>query len=177
MKRQDSHYTNWLTLTPRAYLTLQWRHNGHDDISNHRHLDCVCNRLFRHRLKKTSKLHVTGLCNGNSLMTSEYPAQRVSNAENVSIWWHHVLGKPQQLSCSDMSKIVTWVKIGAKRIFTRFKLWAHYLFVKWVLASYSYVNRVYCIGNIYIFCYNSIINNFWQFSLSQHVTGSLLIAI
>ena len=41
---------------------------------------------------KTLKLRVTGLCEGNSPVTSEFPAQRASNAENVSIWWrHHVL--------------------------------------------------------------------------------------
>ena len=39
--------------------------------------------------KKTSKFHVAGLCEGNSPMTGEFPAQRVSNAENVSIWWRH----------------------------------------------------------------------------------------
>ena len=43
----------------------------------------------RRRLKKTSKLRVTGLCAGNSLVTGEFPAQRASNAENVSIWWRH----------------------------------------------------------------------------------------
>ena len=37
----------------------------------------------RRRPKKTSKLRVTGLCEGN------LPAQRASNAENVSIWWRH----------------------------------------------------------------------------------------
>ena len=41
------------------------------------------------RSKKTSKLRVTGLCAGNSPVTGEFPAQRASNAENVSIWWHH----------------------------------------------------------------------------------------
>ena len=30
---------------------------------------------------------VTGLCEGNSPATCEFPAQRASNAENVSIWW------------------------------------------------------------------------------------------
>ena len=41
------------------------------------------------------KLHVTGLCVGNSPVTGEFPAQRTSNAENVSIWWrHHVDGDP-----------------------------------------------------------------------------------
>ena len=39
--------------------------------------------LFRHRSKKTSKLCVTGLCVGNSRMTSEFPAQMASNTENV----------------------------------------------------------------------------------------------
>ena len=39
----------------------------------------------RRRSNKTSKLRVTGLCAGNSLVTGEFPAQRASNAENVSI--------------------------------------------------------------------------------------------
>ena len=46
----------------------------------------------RRRSKKTSKLRVTGVCEGNSPVTGEFPAQRASNPENVSIWWlHHVL--------------------------------------------------------------------------------------
>ena len=28
-------------------------------------------------------------CAGNSPVTGEFPAQRASNAENVSIWWRH----------------------------------------------------------------------------------------
>ena len=32
---------------------------------------------------------VTGLCEGNSPGTGEFPAQRSSNTENVSIWWRH----------------------------------------------------------------------------------------
>ena len=44
---------------------------------------------FIHRSKKTSKLRVTGLCEGNSPVTGEFPAQRASNAENISIWWRH----------------------------------------------------------------------------------------
>ena len=30
-----------------------------------------------------------GLCEGNSPATGEFPAQRASYAENVSIWWRH----------------------------------------------------------------------------------------
>ena len=68
---------------------LQWRHNERDVVSNHRRLDCLLNRLFRRRSKKTQKLLVTGLCTGNLQMTGGFPSQRASSAENVSIWWRH----------------------------------------------------------------------------------------
>ena len=79
---------DWWGISHRIH-PLQWRHNGHDGISNHQPLDCLLNRLFRCRSKKTSKLRVTGLCAGNSPVTSEFRAQMASNVENVSIWWHH----------------------------------------------------------------------------------------
>ena len=66
-------------------FSLYWRHNERDCVSNHRRPDCLLNHVFRRRSKKTSKLHVTGLCEGNSPV----PSQRSSIAENVSIWWRH----------------------------------------------------------------------------------------
>ena len=54
-------------------FTLQWRHNGRDSVLNHQPGDCLLNRLFRRRSKKTSKLRVTGLCVGNSPGTGEFP--------------------------------------------------------------------------------------------------------
>ena len=72
-----------------CHTTLRWRHNGRDSISNHQPYDCLLNRLFRRRSKKTSNFRVTGLCAGNSPGTGEFPAQMASNAENVSIWWRH----------------------------------------------------------------------------------------
>ena len=71
------------------HMTLRWRHNGRDSVSNHQPHGCLLNRLFRRRSKKTSKLRVTGLCAGNSPGTGEFPAQMASYAENVSIWWRH----------------------------------------------------------------------------------------
>ena len=68
---------------------LQWRHNGCHSVSNHRRLDCLLKHLFRRKSKKALKLRVTGLCEGNSPVTGEFPAQRASNMENVSIWWCH----------------------------------------------------------------------------------------
>ena len=36
---------------------------------------------------------ITGLYEGNSPGSGEIPAQMASNAENVSIWWHHHIVK------------------------------------------------------------------------------------
>ena len=52
---------------------LRWRHNGRDGVSNHQPHQCLVNRLFGRRSKKTSKLRVTGLCVGNSPGTGEFP--------------------------------------------------------------------------------------------------------
>ena len=54
-------------------IALRWRHNGRDSFSNHQPHDCLLNRLFRRRSKKTSKLRVTGLYAGNSPVTGEFP--------------------------------------------------------------------------------------------------------
>ena len=79
----------WLNTLKHAFycFSLRWRHNGRDNVSNHQPHDCLLNRFFRLRSKKTSKLRVTGLCTGNSPGTGEFPAQMASYAENVSIWW------------------------------------------------------------------------------------------
>ena len=69
--------------------SLQWSHNKCDCVSNHQSYDCLLNRLFRRISNKTSKLRVTVLCEGNSPVTGEFPTQRDSDAENVSIWWRH----------------------------------------------------------------------------------------
>ena len=46
----------------RNTVTLRWRHNGCDSVSNHQPHHCLLNRLFRRRSKKTSKRCVTGVC-------------------------------------------------------------------------------------------------------------------
>ena len=75
-------FRNILYLITKWYSSsLQWRHNGRDGVSNHQPHDCLLNRLFRRRSKKTSKLRVTGPCEGNSPVTGKFPAQRASNAE------------------------------------------------------------------------------------------------
>ena len=78
-----------LTMYQSIESALQWRHNGHDSVSNHQPRDCLLSRLIRRWSKKTSKLRVTDLCAGISPVTGEFPAQGAISAENVSIWWRH----------------------------------------------------------------------------------------
>ena len=51
-------------------------------------LTIVCTTVYSGAYQR-KQLRVTGLCEGNSPGTGEFPAQRASNAENVSIWWRH----------------------------------------------------------------------------------------
>ena len=67
--------------------SLQWRHNEHDDVSNHQRLSCLLNRLLRRRSKKHQSS--ASLAFVSPPVTGEFPAQRASDAEKVSIWWRH----------------------------------------------------------------------------------------
>ena len=67
---------------------------------------------------KTSKLRIIGLCAENSPVSGEFPAQRASNAENVSIWWRHhgtVLGD-QERKFSQITPAVFRVAFSPKPI-------------------------------------------------------------
>ena len=52
-----------------ANKTLRWRHNERNGVANHQPHDDLLNHLFRRRSQKTSKLSVTGFCEGNLLVT------------------------------------------------------------------------------------------------------------
>ena len=100
---------------------LRRRHNGCESVLNRQPHDCLLNRLFRRRSKKTSKLRVTGLCAGNSPGTGEFPAQMASNGANVSIWWrHHVMSNSiwpmtYQLQCKAIYVIMVFISRVAKQ--------------------------------------------------------------
>ena len=91
----------WWTQPSLQHSTLRWRHNGCDGVSNHRRLDCLFKRLFRRKSTKTSKLRVTGLCEGNPPVTGWFPSQRASNGENVSIWWRDHEMNNIEYQCSE----------------------------------------------------------------------------
>ena len=100
-----------------TYWPLRWRHNERDGVSNHRHLDCLLNRLLRRRSNKTSRPRVTGLCE-NSLMTGEFPVQRPVTRKCFYL---------MMSSCKTTLKV--WrccvTTTTPMRIFPRFQLWAH----------------------------------------------------
>ena len=102
-----------LTCMPR---TLQWRHNERDGVSYHRRLVYLLNRLFRRRSKKTSKLHVTGLCEGNHRWPVDSPHKgpvtrkilpfddvimwaRTTNAHCIDVTWTSWHLKSQATDC------------------------------------------------------------------------------
>ena len=77
--------TVWEHLWSGIWCTSQWRHNERDSLKS------PASRLFTQlfiqmQFKVTPKLCVTSLC---VPVTGEFPAQRASTAENVSIWWRH----------------------------------------------------------------------------------------
>ena len=74
------------------FFSLQWRRNETDGVSNYQSHDCLLNRLFRRRSKKTSKLRVTGLYERNSPMTGEFPhkgpvTRKMFPFDDVIMWW------------------------------------------------------------------------------------------
>ena len=87
-------HMNAKLVSRKLFISLRWRHNGRDSVWNYQPHDCLLNRWFRRRSKKTSQLRVTGVCVGNSPGVGEFPVQKASNAEIFSIWWrHHILLK------------------------------------------------------------------------------------
>ena len=52
--------------------TYMRHYNEHDGVSNHQPHHCLLKHLFRCRSKKTSKLPVTGLCEGNPPVSGRF---------------------------------------------------------------------------------------------------------
>ena len=95
---KDSLSTNYVNIISSKWdfmlslwFPLQWLQIERDGVSNHQPHDCLLNRLFKTQIKVTSKLHVTGRCEGNSPVTGEFTAQRVSNAYRMASYGTSVI--------------------------------------------------------------------------------------
>ena len=85
--RERTVMTLWTnTISSYARFTpLRWRHNEHEGVSNHQPHGCLLDRVFKENIKALRHWPLWGEFTGDRWI----PAQRVSNVENVSIWWRH----------------------------------------------------------------------------------------
>ena len=87
----------------RETTPIQWRHYERDGVSNEQPHDCLLKHLFRHLIKEN--IEDPRHCPLWGEFTGEFPAQRASNAENVSIWWRHHALECGASICSDVFKV------------------------------------------------------------------------
>ena len=74
---QQSKWNYWL-LHSTSSISLKWRHDERNGVSNHQGFDCLLNQ------SSASLVFVRG----NSLVSGEFPAQRASNAEYFHFMLH-----------------------------------------------------------------------------------------
>ena len=73
-------------------ISLHWRHNDHDGVSNHQPHCLFTQPFIQTQIKENIKAPRHWPLCGEFTGTGEFPAQKASYAENVSIWWrHHVM--------------------------------------------------------------------------------------
>ena len=128
--------------------------------SNHQTHGCLLNRLYRRRSKRTSKLHVTALCEGNSKVAGEFTALRASNAENVPIWWRHyeMMGEFMQYMFWNTSvrlQNLPWYKTGlvSRQVLhhlSKLQNWICHKTGQYKTCIESNTKMVYIYTNIYI---------------------------
>ena len=86
-------------------MCIHRRRNERDVFSNHWHLNCLPNRLFMRRSNETSKLRVTGLCEGNSrrlsfhLMMSSWVAWQAPKRTWFASWDAQSILNDKSVSC------------------------------------------------------------------------------
>ena len=141
-----------------CFTSLQWRHNDRDGFWNHQRLDCLLN--------KKSKLRVTGLCEGNSPVTGEFPAQRTSNA----VFFHLMMSSCGWARSQLMREDITYVT--SRRIGWDFALisTAYPKFDQCVIAMYIQHPWLLCCSrnnlSIFTFCIRAN-ESFFQWKLQR----------
>ena len=83
------------------------------------------------------KENITGLCAGNSPVTGEFPAQKASNVENVSIsWCHHTWFEPMvdALTAEEYHYLLDW----SQWIHCLCLLWGNMLDIQGLLHAFSW---------------------------------------
>ena len=115
---------NHQTMTSLA-IPLPWRQNGRDCVWNHQPHDCLLNRFFRRRSKKTSKFCVTGLCAGWPVNS---PHKGPVTRKMFPFWWRHHVQVKHMLNWFRYNKIFTILRF----------IWCH------VCCMYYSLYFIYC---------------------------------
>ena len=117
----------------RSVISLLWRHNGCEGVSNHQPSSRMFTQPFIQAQikKKTSKFRVTGLSAGNSHVTGEFPTQMANNAEMFP------LGDFIMMATDALAPII--VSISAAMILALYDKGALVL----LLVRYSLLNLLY----------------------------------
>ena len=145
-----SNSMHWMGRLFLVIFSLQWRHNEPDGVSNHQFHDCLLNRLFRRRSKKTSKLRVTAFVRGIHRWPVNSPTKGQWRGKCfVIMWWFTLipfaswfllpaLPLNYALSCSEMGLFLRNVlkQFSAKINLFSNKKWAW----KWCLQNIGHLS-------------------------------------
>ena len=94
-----------------------------------------------------TKLRVTGLCAGNSPVTSEFPAQMASNAKNVFIWWrHHALWPEGRIRLFAYCTLIIIIIMQTKH-------WTYHMLVSYSVSSVCSFSQSSLVQYICIVCF------------------------
>ena len=74
-------------LRHKIIITLHWRHDERDGVSNHQRLVLFAQRFVQAQIKESIKAPLHWPLWGESTGDRWIPLTKGSNAENVSIWW------------------------------------------------------------------------------------------
>ena len=96
------------------FVSLQWCDNERDGVSNHRRLECLLNRLFRRRSKKTSNFASLALVRwihwgpGNSPYT--WPVTRKMFPFDDVIMFPTKINEMVDVKAWAIWKVLTWIR-------------------------------------------------------------------
>ena len=108
-------------------MTLQWRHNERDGVSNNQPNDCLLIRLFRRRSKKTSKNRTTGPLRGIQRWPVNSPHKGTVTRKMFPFCHHFVIMRRKSVN---LSQHLFLISLGLYD--TLLFVWSHWrVFIWW----------------------------------------------
>ena len=95
--------------------------------------------------RKHLKLHVTGLCAGNSPGTGEFPAQMASNAENVSVSWRH---HEKHVRCGSVIVSAWFLSLASVAWYNNIQLREDHILKYHTKTQFPHIRTFQCINSL-----------------------------